>query len=93
MASPYGSEREKGSNAPLRRLILAGVIFLGCYVGKTQFATQTEPYFRQLQGMLTASTDWNSIFEQVGAQMESGETVVMAVEDWCVAVFAPQDGG
>lgn len=73
----------------LSRLIVAIVLFLLCFVGKTSFPHQTEAYRHQLAALLSGSTDLHSAFAELGTKLEQREEVMNAVGDWCVSVFGP----
>lgn len=81
-------ESDWGSGS-LRRLAAAIVLFLLCFVGKTKFPAQTEPYWGKLAATLSSSTDFRSAFTDLGQELSQGNDMLEAVGDWCVAVFAP----
>lgn len=82
-------QKPNWGNGSLRRLAAAVALFLLCFVGKTRFPVQTEPYWGKLAAMLSSSTDFHSAFTDLGQDLSQGSAMLEAVGDWCMAVFAP----
>lgn len=72
------------------RLMVAGLIFLGCWVGKTCVPKVQDQFGPMLQNLLSCSCDFEEAVRCFSAQLEGGGDVGDALEDFCVTAFAVQ---
>lgn len=75
------------------RLMAAGLIFLGCWVGKTCVPKVQDQFGPMLQNLLSFSCDFEEAVRCFSAQLEGGGDVGDALEDFCVTAFAVQPTG
>ena len=87
---PEERKRTAWMKRELLRLLAAGLIFLGCWVGKTCVPKVQDQFGPMLQNLLSCSCDFEEAVRCFSAQLEGGGDVGDALEDFCVTAFAVQ---
>lgn len=83
------SNSRKTERSAALRLLAAAMIFSACLVGKRSFPERTKPYFEKIAQTLTADTDFQEAFAELGQRIGGGEELLNAAGEWCVEVFQP----
>mgnify|MGYP000999240443 CR=1 FL=1 len=74
----------------MARLVAAILIFAGCFIGKSCIPAVQSQFAPMLQNLLSCSCDFEEAVRCFSAQLESGNDVGDALEDFCVTAFAAQ---
>lgn len=88
--APGEQKRAAWMKREILRLVAAGLIFLGCWVGKTCMPKVQDQFGPMLQNLLSCSCDFEEAVRCFSAQLEGGGNVGDALEDFCVTAFAVQ---
>ena len=88
--TPGDRRRAAWMKREMLRLMAAGLIFLGCWVGKTCVPKVQDQFGPMLQNLLSCSCDFEEAVRCFSAQLEGGGDVGDALEDFCVTAFAVQ---
>ena len=84
-------QKQRGSGQ-LVRLLLCVVVFLGVYIGKGVWPSKVVQSGQQLLAIMESNTDFRAAFASLGLALSERESVLGEFGEFCVAVFAPEQG-
>lgn len=75
----------------LHRLLWAIVLFLTVFLGKQIYPEKMLSVGEQVMDVMSYTTDFEAVFEQLGASILDAEGLLPGLSEFCTEVFGPQE--
>ena len=86
-----GKAEESWESREFKRLVWALLLFLTVFLGKKIYPERILSVGEEVIAVLGTSTDFKSVFSELGRSMESSEVLLHGLEEFCVEVFGARD--